>query len=81
MAWEQAERDDAHDLAGPRLPESVTASRAHLALQTRAATDQFNLAVVSYNNAIAQFPAIVLAWVFGFKAGRVLSPPAITALT
>src|SRR4051812_36269587 len=26
-AWERAERDDAHDLAGSRLPDSLTASR------------------------------------------------------
>jgi len=70
MAWERAERDDAHDLAGPRLPDTVTARRAQLALQTHAATDQFNLAVVRYNEAIAEFPALLLAWLFGFKPGR-----------
>ncbi len=81
MAWERAERDDAHDLAGPFLPESVTTSRAHLALQTHAATDQFNLAVSRYNEAITQFPAILLAWVFGFKAGRPISRRAVPALS
>ena len=70
MAWERAERDDAHDLAGPRLPETVTARRAQLAQQAHAATDQFNQAVVRYNEAIAQFPAVLLAWLFGFKPGR-----------
>ncbi|HSV37016.1 MAG TPA: LemA family protein [Ramlibacter sp.] len=69
-AWERAERDDAHDLAGPRLPDTVTAQRAQLALQTHAATNQFNHAVARYNEAIAQFPAVLLAWLFGFKAGR-----------
>ena len=40
MAWERAERDDAHDLAGPRLPETVTAAaRAAGCMQTHAATD------------------------------------------
>jgi LemA protein len=70
MAWERAERDDAHDLAGPRLPDTVTNRRAQLARQTHAATDQFNLAVTRYNEAIAQFPALMLAWLFGFKPGR-----------
>ena len=70
MAWERAERDDAHDLAGPRLPDTVTARRAQLAQQTHAATDQFNHAVARYNEAIAQFPAVLLAWLFGFKPGR-----------
>lgn len=69
MAWDRAERDDAHDLAGPRLPDTVTAGRAHLVLQTQAATLAFNQAVSRYNQAIAQFPAVVLAWVFGFKPG------------
>jgi LemA protein len=70
MAWERAERDDAHDLAGPRLPETVTARRAQLTLQTHAAVDQFDRAVQRYNDAIAQFPAALLAWLFGFKRGR-----------
>ncbi|HSW17347.1 MAG TPA: LemA family protein, partial [Ramlibacter sp.] len=70
MAWERAERDDAHDLAGPRLPDTVTARRAQLGQQTHAAADQFNQAVARYNAAIAQFPAVLLAWLFGFKAGR-----------
>lgn len=72
MAWERAERQDAHDLSGPRLPEAVSASRAQLVLQCAAAVAQFNEAVTRYNDAIAQFPAVLLAWVFGFKPGRVL---------
>jgi LemA protein len=70
MAWERAERDDTHDLAGPRLPEAVTAQRAQLMLQTHVAIDQFDRAVSRYNEAIAQFPAVLLAWLFGFKPGR-----------
>jgi LemA protein len=80
MAWERAERDDAHDLAGPRLPDTVTSRRAHLALQTHAATEQFNKAVVRYNQAIAQFPAVLLAWLFGFKPGRGVTPLAASVL-
>jgi LemA protein len=70
MAWERTEREDAHDLAGPRLPDTVTARRAQLVMQTRAAIDQFNQAVACYNEGVAQFPALLLAWLFGFKAGR-----------
>jgi len=33
---------------------------------------QLGAAVVQYNAAIAQFPAQVLAWLFGFKAARAL---------
>jgi len=70
MAWERAERADAHDLAGPRLPESITSRRTQLSIQTHAAIDQFDRAVGRYNEAIAQFPAVLLAWLFGFKPGR-----------
>ena len=69
MAWETAQRDEAHDLAGPRLPDTVLARRSQLAGQTRAAIEQFNLAVARYNDAIAQFPAVLLAWLFGFEPG------------
>ncbi|MBA3773603.1 MAG: LemA family protein [Ramlibacter sp.] len=71
-AWEKAERDDAHDLAGPRMPDTVTVRRAQLVAQTRAAADQFNQAVGRYNDAIGQFPALLLAWVFRFKPGRAI---------
>ena len=74
MAWARAERDDAHDLAGPRLPDTVIARRAQLALQTHSAVALFNQAVARYNQGIAQFPAVVLAWVFGFKPGLGLDP-------
>ena len=69
MAWETAQRDEAHDLAGPRLPETVLARRSQLAGQTRAAIEQFNIAVARYNEGIAQFPAVLLAWLFGFEPG------------
>ncbi len=72
MAWERAEREDAHDLAGSRLPEAVSTARAHAVLQVQAAAHPFNTAVTRYNQAIAQFPAVLLAWVFGFKAGGTL---------
>ncbi|GAB3656240.1 LemA family protein [Ramlibacter alkalitolerans] len=69
-AWDRAERDDAHDLAGPRLPENFSGERAQRVHVTQAATEQFNQAVARYNDAIAQFPAILLAWLFGFHPGR-----------
>ena len=57
---------------GPRLPEAISATRAQLVLQIQAAANTFNAAVTRYNQAIAQFPAVLLAWVFGFKPGRPL---------
>ncbi|MDD2180612.1 LemA family protein [Acidovorax sp. D2M1] len=41
-------------------------------VQNEQAIRVFNEAVVQYNSAIAQFPASLLAWVFGFKAARAL---------
>ena len=70
MAWDRAERDDAHDLAGPRLPEDLSGERAQLVRMTQAATEHFNQAVGRYNEAIEQFPALLLAWLFGFHRGR-----------
>lgn len=70
MAWDRAERDDAHDLAGPRLPENLSLERMQIVRMTQVAIGQFNDAVSRYNNAIGEFPAILLAWLFGFKAGR-----------
>lgn len=70
MAWERAERDDAHDLAGARLPENVSGERSHMVHTAKTATENFNQAVGRYNAAIRQFPAILLAWLFGFQPGR-----------
>ena len=69
-AWERAEREDAHDLAGPQLPSELIDTRARLVRDTQTAITQFDAAVVRYNAAIAQFPALLLARVFSFKPGR-----------
>ena len=66
-AWDRAERDDAHDLAGPRLPDNFSGERQQIVRMAQAATDHFNEAVGRYNQAIGQFPAILLAWLFGFR--------------
>ena len=70
MAWDRAERDDAHDLAGPRLPENFSGERQQLERMAQVATEHFNQAVVRYNEAIQQFPAALLAWLFGFQPAR-----------
>lgn len=41
-------------------------------VRSSASVQQFNTAVQHYNAAIAQFPALLLAWMFGFKAARAL---------
>ncbi|MFL6695037.1 MAG: LemA family protein [Ramlibacter sp.] len=72
VAWDRAERDDAHDLAGARLPEALTAQRGQLTSLCIAAAERFSAAVARYNDAIAQFPAVFLAVLFGFKPGRAM---------
>lgn len=69
-AWDRAERDDAHDLAGPRLPENFSGERQQLVRMAQAATEHFNDAVGRYNDAISQFPAMLLASLFGFQPAR-----------
>jgi LemA protein len=72
MAWERVEREDAHDLAGSRLPETIQLQRLQLASQAQAATEQFNLTVDRYNHGVRQFPAMLLARIFGFRPARPL---------
>jgi len=74
LAWERAEREDAHDLAGPRLPETLTSTRSQLTAQCIATAERFSQAVARYNGAIAQFPALLLAWLFSFRAARGIAP-------
>jgi LemA protein len=73
MAWVRAERDDAHDLAGPRLPDTVLLKRRQMLLASHAATEAFNQAITRYNEAVEQFPAVLLAWLFGFKPAQPLA--------
>jgi LemA protein len=40
MAWDRAERDDAHDLAGPRLPENFSSERQQMVRMAQAATER-----------------------------------------
>src|SRR4051812_33353098 len=50
MAWDRAERDDAHDLAGARLPETLTTTRGQIVLQGESAAAAFTQAVLRYNH-------------------------------
>ena len=70
LAWDRAERDDAHDLAGPRLPSNFSGERALMVHAAHNAAEHFNQAVQRYNDAIAEFPALLLASLFGFQPGR-----------
>lgn len=66
-AWQRVQHD-AHDLAGASMPDTIEMQWQQLTADTDKAQAQFNDAVTRYNAAISQFPAVLLAWLFGFKA-------------
>lgn len=68
-AWMRVAQE-ANDLAGSSIPEALTLQWQQLSAQSRAAAERFNEAVARYNHAIAQFPAVLLAGLFGFKRAR-----------
>jgi LemA protein len=70
-AWEGAVREG-HDLAGAILPEKQVTEWQQLQQQTMDAQAQFNAAITDYNTAIGQFPAMMLASLFGFKPAKTL---------
>jgi LemA protein len=68
-AWVRVAQE-ADDLAGSSIPEPLTQQWRERTAQSRAAGEQFNQAVARYNDAIAQFPAVLLAGMFGFRPAR-----------
>lgn len=69
-AWQSAAQQWAADAAESK-PSWLEHLEQHQAPSIQA-QQLFNQAVQHYNEAIAQFPARVLAWAFGFKPGRTL---------
>jgi LemA protein len=55
---------------GPVLAPTLVLQWTQLGAQTDAARSEFNQRVVNYNEAIQQFPALLLAWVLGFKPAQ-----------
>jgi LemA protein len=68
-AWTRVSHE-AHDLAGSSIPDALTQQWQQLSAQARACGEHFNQAVGRYNAAIAEFPALLLAGMFGFKPAR-----------
>ena len=69
VAWSRVQNRP-HDLAGSLLPEPLPARWHHICANADIACAEFNRQVLSYNDAIAQFPAALLAWLFGFVAAK-----------
>lgn len=64
------------DLEGLALPEPLHGQHEQLLSQALPLCEAFNQAVRGYNEAIAQFPALLLARLFGFRRAGVIEPMA-----
>lgn len=67
MTWQRMA-----SLPGGEITERAQAEWRQLTTQVTYATDEFNQAVQRYNLAVSQFPALLLAWVFGLRRARPL---------
>lgn len=65
-------RNEPPDLAGPPLPETLQQQWAHITMVAEIAKTDFGRHVQIYNEAIVQFPARLLAWLFGFKPAHII---------
>lgn len=63
-------RDLPPDLTSSSLSNTLQSQWEHVALQSEMASTEFNRQVENYNEAIHQFPALLLAWIFGFKSAQ-----------
>ncbi len=68
-AWQRVQQEG-EDLAGAPVPAPLLARWDDLNREVSASTQQFNDSVAGYNEGIGQFPALLLAWIFGFRAAR-----------
>ncbi len=57
---------------GSPLPETLPSQWQDTTLQIQPARAVFAQAIESYNAAVEQFPARLLAWLFGFRAAKTL---------
>jgi LemA protein len=57
-------------LAAASMPYTLQPQWTQLVLQAELSQQEFNHRVIHYNDAIYQFPAIMLAKVFGFKSAQ-----------
>jgi LemA protein len=69
MAWQRMAAECA-TLTGAPLPQAAIWD--DLSRQTDEATAHFAQAIQDYNAAITQFPALLLAWLVGFRPARAL---------
>ncbi len=73
QAWQRMQTA-APDLAGELLPPSLLAQWQAIDLLLVPALQEFDARVAAYNEAVGQFPAVVLAWLFSFKPAGPVGP-------
>lgn len=70
MAWQRLS-DEALALArAEEQPDVLRAQWEQITAQTQSTDKALALAVGAYNHAVRQFPAVLLAWAFGFRPAQ-----------
>lgn len=72
MAWQYVGDATLAQSRGDEGPAAIRAEWEAITAHTQSAEKAFAVAVDVYNRAVRQFPAVLLAWVFGFKPLRSL---------
>jgi LemA protein len=68
-AWQRLQ-GTLDDLAGAAVPPSLALLWQHHAVLVQDKQRDYNASVLAYNQAIQQFPAWLLAWIFSFRAAQ-----------
>lgn len=68
-AWQRLQGTQ-DDLAGAAVPQSLALLWQHHAVLAQNQQREYNASVQCYNQAIQQFPARLLAWIFSFQAAQ-----------
>jgi len=68
-AWEALTHPDVYYVS---VPVELTQRWTELSISIQPDLERFNQAVLRYNEAIAMFPALLMARLFAFKPGRTL---------
>ena len=74
MAWQRTAEEDAGRPVAT-FTEALQTQWTEINRQAEHAAQEFGQAVNSYNAAVTQFPAALLAWLFGFRKAQTLALP------
>lgn len=67
MAWQYVSDDTLATSRGDEEAATLRAEWDAITTQSQSADKALALAIEAYNQAVRQFPAVLLAWLFGFK--------------